>query len=431
MQQKRCATFLLLFLFRQCIFCAKGGFEVKSRIGPPATGDDFFPRSSVTARLHRALRRGNVAFLGPRRTGKTSILKALQAHPPAGSVGVFINLEKHHAVTDWLEEMIGKTKSLVEEPSPDRPWVKNTTRAFTAFLKRIESVTVPGIGGFKLSPLAAKEWRPTADAFLQLLTESGAPILYLLDEFPWFLDLVAKKSSPAEVEAVLAWFRHARQELADHPARFLVTGSIGLDGLVRRLGLSPTINEFDTVEIPPLKDSEALAFLDQLARDEGVKLSAGGRACILRLLGTNWPILLQLFVSEIQEWQLATQKGAPTNAELRRIYRDGLAGGSRNKYCSGMWDRLPKVFSLSEVRLAREILKELRFLPAGMAREEVEAIHARLVPDDTHRAHVAAELDYVLDTLKHDGYVLQLLQHGHRISFASNMLRDYWARRLA
>lgn len=404
---------------------------MRSRIGPPVTGNNFFPRPQVTRRLIRALTRGNVSFLGPRRTGKTSILKAMRSNPPEGSVAVFINLEKHHAVAAWLEDMIAETKALVEEPGIDLLGRGKTAKAFTKFLTRIESVTVPGVGGFKLAPAAAQEWRPIADAFLALLTDSGAPILYLLDEFPWFLDLVSKKSSPHEVEAVLAWFRHARQELTDYPARFLVTGSIGLNGLVRRLGLSPTINEFDTVEIPPLDDDEALAFLEQLAGGEGVPLSGACRKHILRLLGTNWPILLQLFVSEIQEWQSAMNRKTPAVADLDRIYREGLVGGNRNKYCSEMWDRLPKVFGPSELRLAREILKELCISPAGKTRGEFNGLHARLVPDDAHRALVAEELDYVLDTLKHDGYVVQPAQEGHRTRFASNILHDYWTRRIA
>jgi len=369
--------------------------------------------------------------LGPRRTGKTSILKALRDSPPEGSVAVFINLEKHHTVAAWLEEMIVATKALVDEPSANWPGWDKTAKAFARFLKRIDSVTIPGGGGFKLNPAGVQDWRPIADAFLALLVDSRAPILYLLDEFPWFLDLVAKKSSPHEVEAVLAWFRHARQELTDHPARFLVTGSIGLNGLVRRLGLSPTINEFDTVEILPLSEHEALAFLQQLAHDEGISLTGSGRRCILRLLGTNWPIILQLFISEIQEWQCVAKKKTPSAVNLHDIYRDHLVGGNRNKYCSEMWDRLPKVFDAGELRLAREILKELCLDPAGKTREQFNELHARLVPDDAHRAHVAEELDYVLDTLKHDGYVAQPPQDGHRTRFASNILRDYWTRRLA
>jgi hypothetical protein len=47
------------------------------RIGPPATGSNFYKRPALIAGLLRALRRGNVAFLGPRRTGKTSCLEEI------------------------------------------------------------------------------------------------------------------------------------------------------------------------------------------------------------------------------------------------------------------------------------------------------------------------------------------------------------------
>ena len=81
-----------------------------------------------------------------------------------------------------------------------------------------------------------------------------------------------KKTSRDEVEAALNWFRSARHELSDSSARFLVTGSIGLKSVVRRLGLSPTINDFDVREIPPLKEAEALDLLQRLAADNDVPL---------------------------------------------------------------------------------------------------------------------------------------------------------------
>lgn len=404
---------------------------MKTRVGPPVTGDDFFPRHHVMDRLVRALGRGNVSFLGPRRTGKTSILKAIKSASPGGRIGIYINLEKHHTVAAWLEDMIAATKGVIEQPNPARQWAHHAGKALATFLMRVETIELPGGGGVKLAPAAAKGWRPAADAFLNFLIDSQLPVLFLLDEFPWFLELVAKNSSPDDVKEVLSWFRNARQTLSDHPARFLVTGSIGLDGLVRRLRLSPTVNEFDTVVIPPLSDDEALSFLEQLASGEGVALTATGRKQIVQLLGANWPILLQLFISEIQEWQIANGKGAPSKTDLQRLYREELVGGNRNKYCSEMWERLPKAFNESELRLAREILKEIRSAAPGVTRDQLETIHARLVPDAAHRALVADELDNVLDTLRHDGYILKSPAHANRTVFASNILRDYWIQRLS
>jgi hypothetical protein len=378
----------------------------------------------LISRLLRALEQSNVAFLGPRRTGKTSCLQEILKNPPTGYVPILLNLEKHDNVVGWLTEMVAKVHEELGKPGPKAPWL---IEQGGKFLKRIEEIQIAGTG-IKLSAATTnpQAWKPLADQFLNLLRESNAPFLFLLDEFPAFLALVARKNSREEVEAVLNWFRAARHELVDHAPRFLVTGSIGLKGVVRRLGLSPSINDFDTQEIPPLEESEALGLLEQLCQDNHVLLDAKGRRQVLKLLGANWPILLQLFISEIQE---AGFKKAPAKTQLERIYQERMVAGNRNEYCAGMFARLKDAFSDSECRLAREILKMLCRAGTGFSREDFESLHARLVPDESHRALVADELDYVLDALKHDGYLLQDTDGEQRTRFASNILRDYWLRK--
>src|ERR1019366_1704068 len=78
--------------------------HMKLRIGPPVTGEDFYPRPQLIQTLARALNGGHVAFLGPRRTGKTSCLKSIVANPPDGYVPLLLNLEKHHSIgnSGWL-----------------------------------------------------------------------------------------------------------------------------------------------------------------------------------------------------------------------------------------------------------------------------------------------------------------------------------------
>lgn len=396
------------------------------KVGPPVSADNFYPRPELVARLLRALEHAHVAFLGPRRTGKTSCLKKILSAPPTGYVPIFLNLEKYDRVEEWLLAMLESVRTELNKPGPKAPWLLEKG---TNFLSRIEQLTIAG-QSIKLA--AAKEksapWRPLADDLLKLLKETNPPIIFLLDEFPVFLNLVARKHSKEEVEALLNWFRSARSDLVDHAPRFLVTGSIGLKGVVRRLGLAPTINDFDTLEIPPLNEADALKFLEALASDNTVPLNATGRRHILNLLGSAWPILLQLFVSELKE---AGHKKAPPKKELERIYRECLVAGPRNEYCSGMFTRLKEVFSESELRLAREILKNLCRTDAGMSRTEFDALHARLMPLPEQRALHGDELDYVLEALKHDGYLHQDFEGEMRTRFASNILRDFWQRKTA
>jgi hypothetical protein len=392
------------------------------RIGSPVTGDNFYRRPALIAKLLQALRRGNVAFLGPRRTGKTSCLEEIKANP-GKFLPILLNLEKHDTVEAWLADMVRELRKMMEQPQPKIAWAKEK---MARFLDRIKKIEAPIVGGVELSQNKARaSWRKPADEFLALLADEDVPVLFLLDEFPTFLKLVAKKSSRDEVEAVLNWFRAARHDLKDRQARFLVTGSIGLKGVVRGLRLAPTVNEFDTHEIPPLTNDEAHGLLENLAKDNGLPLNSKGRSHILKLLGANWPILLQLFISENQDGEFAQ---APTAKELDRLYRERLVHGSRNQYCDGMYDRLKEIFSTSECQLAREILKATCRSADGLSRDDFEAIHVRVVPEPSLRA-LNDELDHVLDTLKHDGYLLQQTEGKQVTRFASNILRDFWLRK--
>lgn len=398
---------------------------MKLRIGPPATGDNFYKRPALIEKLLRILDGSNVAFLGPRRTGKTSCLEEIKAHP-GQFLPILLNLEKHDTVETWLSDMLAELRKALAEPKGPLARFAGKT---ASLLEGIQKIELPGIGGVEMAqPQAKAAWRKSADEFLELLVRSDVPLLFLLDEFPTFLKLVAKNRSRDEVEAVLNWFRAARHELKDKQVRFLVTGSIGLKGVVRNLGLAPSINEFDAHEIPPLSDVEAMGLLATLAGDIGVPLNSRGQKTILRLLGANWPILLQLFIAEIQEGEF---KKPPTAAQLEAIYRERLVNGSRNQYCEGMFDRLKDAFTDTERRLAREILKAVCRSADGLGREEFDRLHEKLDPVLSQTASGIEELDHVLDTLKHDGYLLQEGAGQCRTRFGSNILRDFWLRKTA
>lgn len=396
---------------------------MKLRIGPPATGDNFYKRPALIKKLLRILEGNNVAFLGPRRTGKTSCLEEIKAQP-GQFLPILLNLEKHDTVEAWLSDMLAELRKALAQPKGRMAQLADKSRSLLAGINKIE---LPGIGGVEMAKSQAKAaWRKPADEFLDLLVQSDVPLLFLLDEFPTFLKLVAKHRSRDEVEAVLNWFRAARYELKDKQVRFLVTGSIGLKGVVRNLGLAPSINEFDAHEIPPLSDDDAMGLLSALAKDNGVPLDTRGQKKILNLLGANWPILLQLFISEIEEGEF---KKPPTAGQLEAIYLERLVNGSRNQYCDGMFDRLKDAFTETERRLAREILKAVCRSPAGLGREDFDRLHEKLDPVLSQTASGIEELDHVLDTLKHDGYLLQERTTSRRTRFGSNILRDFWLRK--
>ena len=113
------------------------------KVGPPVSEDNFYPRPELIARLLRALEHAHVAFLGPRRTGKTSCLRRILATPPTGYVPILINLEKYDSAEAWLLAMLEHVQVELKKPGPKAPWL---VEKGISFLGRIEELTIMGHG---------------------------------------------------------------------------------------------------------------------------------------------------------------------------------------------------------------------------------------------------------------------------------------------
>jgi len=368
-------------------------------IGAPVTGADFFPRDDVIAALERGLEGEHILFLAPRRTGKTSLLRRLENQPPAGAKAIFINLERFTHPKQWIEQMakaLRKDSQFVQKMKKVGGW-----------LSRIES------DSFKL---AETDWTDSADAFLEELNRLDRPVLFLLDEFPIMINLFARKHSELEAENALRWFRCWRQENLGGQVRFLLTGSIGLDSVVRRLGFPDAINDLRRQELWPLQAAEAIALTRQLVCDNcGLEapFAAELAQAFLDLAGPAWPYFLQLFVAELQD---ATP--LPTSTVAVKPLYDRIVFSKRNTYSENMWKRLNDVFAAPLAEAARAVLKLIADTPDGIAREDLKARAPAIEPED---------FNYVLDVLVHDGYLSETVDGRYR--FFSNLLRDYWRRK--
>ncbi len=394
------------------------------KIGPPVSGTHFYRRPDIAGRLRKALARGHVSSLAPRRTGKTSLLLRLRDTAAEDHPHFFINLERCTSPAEMVTTLV---KAMTETESR---WRK-TTGAIWGKLKRslekLESVTV-GPAGVTFAK-DEKAWREPAEIFLTELLSHDGPITFLLDEFPILVDAAAKKD-PADCEAMLRWFREWRQRTAETEIRFLVTGSVGLDNVVRRHDFADTVNDFDTVDLPPLAETEAIDLTLKLGRSVDLHLSEDHARQMLALIGNSYPYFLQIFVAELDD-KLShpnDRKEIPSDI-IEDLYHQRLIAGPRNKYLPHMWDRLDKAFTKAEARMARVILRAVSVNDDGLNGEQLaEAARQSLSQSDSLDPAV---LGYVLEVLKHDGYLLQDSRAPYHTRFFSNLLRDYWLRRHA
>src|SRR5207245_9985397 len=74
-------------------------------IGQIASGDDFVDRVELLSRLWQRLPTGSVELVAPRRFGKTSVMKRLQAQPRDGYRVLFLDCEAYQDPYVLVEEL--------------------------------------------------------------------------------------------------------------------------------------------------------------------------------------------------------------------------------------------------------------------------------------------------------------------------------------
>lgn len=365
-------------------------------IGAPATGSDFYPRERITERLLRALRAEHVLFLAPRRTGKTSVLLNLKERAPARAA--FLNLEEFDHPALWIKAMAGEMSKIQDEP-----WLQKLKQAGD-LLPRLKT---------RYGHLEAADWTARADGLMEDLQALGEPVWFLLDEFPTMIDLIAKHQGVAMAESALHWLRRVRQQTGS-PVRFLLTGSIGLDSVLRRWGIRGPANDLRRESLAPLEEEEALELALRLASDNRVPLNEPlAREYVQRLGPARWPFFIQLFLAELQD----SGPSPEYPANLDRIYQ-AVAYSRRNQYADNMWNRLHDIFNPAEAAIAREVLRSAAGAERGVFYDE---LRARLPNAE------AGDYEYVMEVLHHDGYLMETAEG--RICFFSHPLRDYWLRK--
>lgn len=236
----------------------------------------FFGRRDETAKLFHALRDMQCySIVGPRRIGKTSLLRHLQDPTMLGQGeldGEYVLIFLDCAAWSQLDQ-VGWYQVFGEE-----------VKAQTA--DRADHLL--GDPGDLTSPRAF-------DRLIRKVTNWGFKLVFLLDEFE------AMATNP-QLDA--PFFSHLRQ-LAFESVAFVTASRSGLYDLTRsRQSVlnSPFFNIFYTLNLGLFKPEEALDLIDGPSRAAGLVFSPATRDFILHVAGRH-PFLLQVACYYVFEYQ--------------------------------------------------------------------------------------------------------------------------------
>lgn len=383
----------------------QGDFFPANRLTAVATGTDFFDRDELLSRIWGQInKRKNLVLTGPRRYGKTSIIRRIKDEASSdGYQPVMIDLESILSPQEFI------TRLEVEIEHQDLTEIEKN--------EQVE----------KLLEDRANQWQPYGQKFFQRLNKKNIKNLFILDEVPYMLDSFlgkdaeGKKATDGAVvnktSEFLAWFKKQREVYTDR-CIFVFTGSIHLNSYLKDNGLDKdSFSDCREIRLDYFNPETTRDYIEGLLLGQEIVLSDEMIQAIVDLTTPGIPYFIQIVMTQV--FILYRKDPWFSKEDLNEMYQKEIVGLSSRRF----FDSFDRHFNRYGERKpgAKAILKELAEAgDHGLKREELEKTFSA----SSYQAS-GSEFDIMLKYLEHDFYIEEI-KKTDRYRFASPILRDYW-----
>jgi hypothetical protein len=256
------------------------------------------------------------------------------------------------------------------------------------------------------------------DFIKELNTESNK-VVVMIDEFPQTIQNITNKQGTDTAKQFLQFNREIRQ-LANSTLGFIFTGSIGLYAITEKLAATQTINDLNSIEIPPLSKSKATALVTRLLDEARITYQPDMSEELLQRLGSFHPFYLQLAVQEIIDEFESTGQTIDSSAVERAFNK--ILHRRNDHYFEHYYQRLKMVLLAEDFQLALAILNTLATQEYGLHLTQIQELATQAAADN---------LSFVLRSLEFDGYLFASEMADQTIyRFTSPILREWWRLRV-
>jgi hypothetical protein len=398
---------------------------IKNKYGPWVSGEDFFNRKKEIKRLTALINEGNnILLVAPRRVGKTSLIHETFRRLDKNETDYHIFVDVQHCSTP--EEVIAAVSMKTSKYDALHRKVLGVFKAFWKQIQEnIESVGSEGLLEIKIREALKGDWQSKGREIMGNLAHADRPVTVCLDELPIMITrLLGGKADPdyaqkrKEADVFLSWLR-AVMGTHQGTLRFIICGSIGLEPILKRHGLSHTITQLRPLALDPWDRPTALACL--LALSAGNDLALPEQICekILDQLGVYIPHHVQMFFGHLHEDCVKRNAREVSAGDLDRVYRKSMLSTRGHAEMADYEERLLRVLDRESVPLALDLLTEAA-VKGRLTIETVTLLAGRNgfdARDETIRE--------VIEILQHDGY-LEWDEDAGEWRFLSHLLQDWW-----
>lgn len=388
---------------------------MRNIIGTAVSGEDFFQRPNVIRRIARSLEDGNHVYLSaPRRVGKTSIMNYLRENGLKNRVFVYEITESIGDTEDFYKILAKK----VIESQAFRGLDKVSERFRKATEKLIQHINISvDLPFVKIATQNTDKisFHSEFEKILEELELNKFHLVIMIDEFPKTLENIMNRKGKPEALQFLQIFR----DLVHNPkikgkVQFLLTGSIGLPPIVKKLDALHLITMLNVIEVPPLNTEEAGKMLQQILDNYQVQIQPDAIKTILEEIDWLIPFHIQLAAQEIidvYEYENQTIDNQLVKKAFAQILHH-----RNNIYFEIYLERLKKNLETPDYKFANKLLDKI-------------ANEGFIDKADTHNLAVFHEVTdtykATLESLVYDGYINNH-DDVNRYRFNSSIFKLWW-----
>ena len=389
-------------------------------------GEQFWDREGELSRFIELLDEGaHILLVAPRRIGKTSLMREVANRIKTRYICLQIDLQKSQQSEDAIVELSVATRN-------HRNLWEKTSDLFHNILCRvgdtIESLKIDDLTLTLRSGLTSGDWRAKGDRLLNILADSDQPVVIFFDEFAILVNRMLKgddyQITPERIRDVDIFMSWLRENSIRHKGklRIVLTGSIGIEPVLRQARLSATLNNFSPFDLPPWDSRTAIDCLEALANQYGIKLSEGVCERMVEKLGCCIPHHVQTFFDALYTECRYKNITEVTLEMVDGIYQSRMLGVRGQAQLSHFEERLKLVLGEELNSLALELLTETAVV--GELTPENAIYLCRQYQFRNMKSEDA--LKEILEIFEHDGYLKKI---GTNFKFNSHLLKDWWEAR--